>query len=133
MHVKQFRIKDWTYCERLVWEVWCVSDMSASVCKILVEINILINKKKKAEGFMLMSIIFLINYSLYLPNTYLYIPIFNILFYISLIFCFISLNCAPPRLAMLFAVCSYTIFISIFVYVNKDLLLFTLGRWLFSL
>ena len=55
-----------------------MSDMSASVCKILVEINILINKKKKAEGFMLMSIIFLINYSLYLPNTYLYIPIFNI-------------------------------------------------------
>ena len=55
-----------------------------------------------------------------------YVDVYNladklILFYISSIFCFIYLNCAPPRLAMLFAVCSYTTFISIFVYVNKDL------------
>ena len=64
--------------------------------------------------FQLMSIILLINYSLRLPNTYvcvfshylIFIIIFNIL-------CFIYLNCALPRLAMLFGVCSYTIFIFI--------------------
>ena len=78
------------------------------------------------RGFMLMSIILLINYSLYLPNTYLYIPIFNIS---NLIFCFIYLNCAPPRLVMLFAVCSYTILIYICTYVNKDLLLLTSNRY----
>ena len=62
---------------------------------------------------MLMSIILLINFSLYLPNTYVsFFSIFNIL-------CFMYLNCAPPRLAMLFAVCSYTLFIFLFVYVNK--------------
>ena len=87
------------------------------------------------RGFMLMSIILLINYSLYLPNTYLHIPIFNfsyLIFYISfisLIFCLIYLNFAPPRLAMLFVVCSYTIFIFIFVYVNKDLLLLISNRY----
>ena len=42
--------------------------------------------------------------------------IFNISY---LIFCFIYLNCAPPRLAMVFAVSSYTIFTFIIVYMNK--------------
>jgi len=63
---------------------------------------------------MLMCITLLVNYSLYLPNTYVcvFFPylIFNIL-------CFIHLNCAPPRLAMPFAVCCYAIFIFITYYV----------------
>ena len=64
---------------------------------------------------MLMSMILLINYSLYLSSRYVCVfPIFNINFIIS---CCIYLNSATPRLAMLFAVCSYIIFIC--VCVNK--------------
>mgnify|MGYP000306098289 CR=1 FL=1 len=57
------------------------------------------------RGFMLMSIILLINYSLYLPNTYLYIPIFNFSYlyfiyvlYIFNILSYISQLCTVHRL-----------------------------------
>ena len=65
-----------------------------------------------------MSIILLINYSLHLSSRFVCVfPIFNIyclLFYAVYIF-----KSVPPRLAMLFAVCSYIVFISICVCVNK--------------
>ena len=66
---------------------------------------------------MLMAIILLINYSLNPPNRYVcvffpYLILFNIL-------CFIYLNCAPPRLAVLFPVCSYSIFIFTCICLNK--------------
>ena len=57
---------------------------------------------------MLMSIILLINYSLYLPK---HICMCFFPYLIFHILCFIYLNCALPRLAMLFAVCSYPIFV----------------------
>ena len=68
---------------------------------------------------MLMSIILLIHYSLYLPNTYSMYVFFSpylILILLFNILGFIDLNFAPPRLAMLFVVCSYTIFIFMCVY-----------------
>ena len=70
------------------------------------------------KGFKLKSIILLINYSLYVPKRY--VCGFHIFKFYYLIFYTLTLH----RLAMLFAVCSYTIFICVCVYVNKGILFY---------
>jgi len=61
---------------------------------------------------MVMSIILLINYSLYLSSRY--VCVFPHLIFIIL--CCLYLKSAPPRLAILFAVCSYIILQSLRFY-----------------
>ena len=69
---------------------------------------------------MLTSISLLTNYSLYVPKRYVCgFHIFNI----YLIF-YVANTLTLHRLAMLFAMCSYSIFICVYVYVNKRILFY---------